>query len=94
MLHPTVRITDALRAAATELDELDYEVIEACDDPLTLTRNLAAAISDLRGVLSDLPRLLNVDDGPAPSAADDLASRLRDGLEVTFKALNELEARF
>lgn len=47
-LHPTVSHTDELRAAAEQLRDLGDKEIACSDDPLTVFRNLYAALGALR----------------------------------------------
>lgn len=47
-LHPTVRRTDELRATAEALRDLGNEEITASDDPLTVIRNLYAALDAIK----------------------------------------------
>lgn len=46
--HPTVRLTDELRATAEALRDLDHEEIVRSDDPLTVFRNLYVTVAALR----------------------------------------------
>ncbi|UOB09116.1 hypothetical protein MQE23_08625 [Streptomyces sp. HP-A2021] len=46
-LHPTVRLTDELRAAAEQLRDLGHSQIAHSDDPLTVFRNLYATFDAL-----------------------------------------------
>lgn len=46
-LHPTVRLTDELRAAAEQLRDLGHSQIAHSDDPLTVFRNLYATLDAL-----------------------------------------------
>jgi hypothetical protein len=47
-LHSTVRHTDELRATAEALRDLGHDEITASDDPLTVVRNLYAALDAIK----------------------------------------------
>ena len=46
--HPTVQLTDELRATAEKLRDLGHDGIVTSDDPLTVFRNLHATLDALR----------------------------------------------
>lgn len=61
-LHSTVIRTDMLRAAAEQLRDLGSEEIVGSDDPLTVFRNLHAALDALREAWPALSKAAGFED--------------------------------
>lgn len=61
-LHPTVSFTDDLRAAAEHLRDLGDTEIARSDDPLTVFRNLHAALDALRDAWPALSQAAGFED--------------------------------
>ena len=68
-LHSTVRHTDELRAAAEKLRDLSFEEIASSDDPLTVVRNLHAALDALRSAWPAISQAAHFDTPQAAEAA-------------------------
>ena len=78
--HPTVRITDELRAVAARLDHLDVADIAASTDPLTVIRNLYLTVDTISETWPHLVGGADVGSEPWAIAVQTTLSAARDAL--------------
>lgn len=84
-VHPTVRLTDTLRIAAETLRALGPDQIAASDDPLTVVKNLYAALDALRDAWPAIATSAHFDDGD--QATGDFTDDITRGLKLVVDGL-------
>jgi hypothetical protein len=85
-LHPTVRHTDELRAAAEVFRDLGYDAIAKSDDPLTVVRNLYRTIDAINNVWPAIARSASFDDADVEANVA-FAYDIRRGLKLAVDGL-------
>lgn len=83
--HPTVAHTDGLRAAAEALRDLGDE-ITASDDPLTVIRNLHAALDAVRDAWPAISRSAGFED-PFGQEPCEFTDDIKRGLDLAVSGL-------
>lgn len=85
-LHPTVRHTDELRASAEALRDLGSDVITASDDPLTVVRNLYAALDALKDAWPAISQSAGFED-PFGEDSCEFTEDIRRGFQLAVDGL-------
>lgn len=89
-LHPTVRHTDDLRAAATALRDLGLDEISASGAPLAVLRNLHAALDALKEAWPAISQSAGFED-PFGEDSFEFTEDVKRGIELAVDGLRNID---